>query len=41
MARTRKTRTGRVGPPKKGYIQKVISKNAKRLLKPYGLKVPK
>lgn len=41
MARTRKVRTTKIGPPKKGYMSKSISKYTKKLLKPYGLKVKK
>jgi hypothetical protein len=41
MPRIRKQKVGRIGPPKKGYMGKSISKMAKKLLRPYGLKVPK
>jgi hypothetical protein len=31
----------RIAPPKKAYMSKKISQNFKKLLKPYGIKVPK
>jgi len=41
--RTRKVslRERRVGPPKKGYMSKKITQVNKKLLRVYGLKVPK